>query len=475
MTQIPRPANDPLPPFVLPLALRQGMPDRMARLTVGLLALIHMAVLASLVMVLWSIGARAQESAPQEPAACGGDNLLERMRASGDPRLEEIETAADEVPNGSGKFWRIAMDGRADSYLYGTMHVSDPRVIALQPEVADALGEVGTVVIETDELVRPEGAQAAIFANPELTMFTDGTTLKTLLEPEDYALVEAELETIGVPIVAVQRMKPWMIASLVALPDCEMERKSDGAAFLEQADRRRRARRRQGPEGARNHRGTAVGHGEPAAGIPRPGPDRDDLARSPARRRHDDDDRSLPRGRDRHDHADDPGRRSAERSGRRKWLRRLRRTDRAGAQPHHGRARPADPGRGWCLHRRRASAAAPSPPPDRVGWAWQVRRGFLHRLLGVARSAELHHQHRLVDQVSPALAPTMWTPSTRSVSLSARIFTKPSVVACIARPAIRREGELADLVGHARRLQLFLGLADRSDFGLRIDDAGMTS
>jgi uncharacterized protein YbaP (TraB family) len=233
MTQIPRPANDPLPPFVLPLALRQGMPDRMARLTVGLLALIHMAVLASLVMVLWSIGARAQESAPQEPAACGGDNLLERMRASGDPRLEEIETAADEVPNGSGKFWRIAMDGRADSYLYGTMHVSDPRVIALQPEVADALGEVGTVVIETDELVRPEGAQAAIFANPELTMFTDGTTLKTLLEPEDYALVEAELETIGVPIVAVQRMKPWMIASLVALPDCEMERKSDGAAFLD--------------------------------------------------------------------------------------------------------------------------------------------------------------------------------------------------------------------------------------------------
>ena len=233
MTQIPRPANDPLPPFVLPLALRQGMPDRMARLTVGLLALIHIVVLASLVLVLWSIGARAQESTPQAAAACGGENLIERMRASGDPRLGEIEAAAGEVPNGSGKFWRIVMDGRADSYLYGTMHVSDPRVIALDPAVEAALDKVETVVIETDELVRPEGAQAAIFANPELTMFTDGTTLKTLLEPEDYALVEAELKSVGVPIVAVQRMKPWMIASLVALPACEMERKSDGAAFLD--------------------------------------------------------------------------------------------------------------------------------------------------------------------------------------------------------------------------------------------------
>lgn len=233
MTQIPRPANDPLPPFILPLALRQGMPDRMARLTVGLLALVHMAVLASLILVLWSIGARAQESSPQTAAACGGKNLIESMRESGDPRLGEIEAAASEVPNGSGKFWRIVMDGRADSYLYGTMHVSDPRVIALDPTVEKALDEVETVVIETDELVRPEGAQMAIFANPELTMFTDGTTLKTLLEPEDYALVEAELKSVGVPIVAVQRMKPWMIASLVALPACELARKSDGAIFLD--------------------------------------------------------------------------------------------------------------------------------------------------------------------------------------------------------------------------------------------------
>ncbi len=233
MRQTPRPANDPFPPFILPLAMRQGMPDRLARFTIGLLALVHVAVLASLVLVLWSIGARAQESVSETAVACGGENLLERMRESGDPRLDDIEAAAADVPNGSGKFWRIAMDGRADSYLYGTMHVSDPRVTALEPNVEAAMQDAGTVIIETDELVRPEGAQAAIFANPELTMFTDGTTLKTLLEPEDYALVESELESIGVPIVAVQRMKPWMIASLVALPDCEMERKSDGMAFLD--------------------------------------------------------------------------------------------------------------------------------------------------------------------------------------------------------------------------------------------------
>ena len=65
----------------------------------------------------------------------------------------------------------------------------------------------------------------------------------------------------------------------------------------------------------------------------------------------------------------------------------------------------------------------------------------------------------------------MWTPSTRSVSASARIFTKPSVCEVRLRAAVGHEGELAGLVVAARRLQLLLGLADPGDLGGGVDHA----
>src|SRR6516225_8067124 len=55
-----------------------------------------------------------------------------------------------------------------------------------------------------------------------------------------------------------------------------------------------------------------------------------------------------------------------------------------------------------------------------VGWGWQVRAmssDAAPNSMATAASAI----------ILPASAPTMWTPSTRSVLASARIFTKPSV------------------------------------------------
>ena len=63
-----------------------------------------------------------------------------------------------------------------------------------------------------------------------------------------------------------------------------------------------------------------------------------------------------------------------------------------------------------------------------VGWAWQVRAmssADAPNSIATAASAIMF----------AGLGPTMWTPSTRSVAASARIFTKPSVVRLtLARP-----------------------------------------
>ena len=53
--------------------------------------------------------------------------------------------------------------GQRPSYLFGTMHMTDPRVTALTPTAQKAFDGAGTVVIETTEVLDQEddgGARA---------------------------------------------------------------------------------------------------------------------------------------------------------------------------------------------------------------------------------------------------------------------------------------------------------------------------
>lgn len=164
---------------------------------------------------------------------CGGANLIRKLADEDPAALEAIREQAGSTPNGKGLLWKIETDASADSYLYGTMHVADERVTRLSPAAEAAFANAGTVVIETDEIVDPAKAQAAFLMRPELTMFTDGTTLESLMSDDEYALVREKLRERGLPIAAVSRMKPWMIAGLVSLPACELERKAQGEPFLD--------------------------------------------------------------------------------------------------------------------------------------------------------------------------------------------------------------------------------------------------
>ncbi|MFD2206668.1 TraB/GumN family protein [Kiloniella antarctica] len=51
------------------------------------------------------------------------------------------EAVANEVPHGKGLFWKIEKGDRKPSYLLGTMHVSDKRVLKMKEEVKPYLAE----------------------------------------------------------------------------------------------------------------------------------------------------------------------------------------------------------------------------------------------------------------------------------------------------------------------------------------------
>ena len=68
------------------------------------------------------------------------------------------------------------------------MHMTDPRVTRLPPAAQKAFDAADTVVIETTDMLDQAKMMAAMHAaSPDLMMFTDGTTLASLLSPEDAA------------------------------------------------------------------------------------------------------------------------------------------------------------------------------------------------------------------------------------------------------------------------------------------------
>ena len=122
-----------------------------------------------------------------------------------------------------GLLWRVSRDGVAPSYVFGTIHVGDPRVLDLPQAVARALQRSKRLYVET--MLGPR-EEARFF---EAAQFEDGRRLEPLIGPEAYARVAAELRRRGVPDEVIARIKPW-----AALVNLTVARDDDGGETLDQ-------------------------------------------------------------------------------------------------------------------------------------------------------------------------------------------------------------------------------------------------
>lgn len=209
---------------------RVALADRLADGGLWLLAAINMLVALSFLVVLATLSPAHAQDLP----VCGGNNLLTKYEKEDPAAFAKLRAEADAVPNGKNIFWKIEKDGKPASWLLGTMHVTDPRVLAMPEGARTGFAAAATVVIESDEIADEKKAGATIMARPDLTMFTDGKSITDFLSKDDAEKLTEGLKGRGLSLAAVGRMKPWMIASFVALPACEIARKTAGAAFLDQ-------------------------------------------------------------------------------------------------------------------------------------------------------------------------------------------------------------------------------------------------
>lgn len=148
----------------------------------------------------------------------------------------DVETAPQAAPvarsahsTHSGLLWRINVNGRADSYLLGTIHSSDARVVHLRPAVTQALDRSQRFVMEM------ELDASAMLAFGASMMFTDGRDLASVLGASLFGRVQSAMSGYGMPPEMVRQFKPWVVMALLSMP------KPDGGAILDMVLRQRAA------------------------------------------------------------------------------------------------------------------------------------------------------------------------------------------------------------------------------------------
>lgn len=198
-------------------------------------ALLLLAILLplALLLTLFLTFSTLSSARADDGASCRGTDLLQELKQNDPPAYQAIVDKGDAVPNGKGLLWKIEKPGLEPSWLLGTMHVTDPRVLVMPAGAKSAFDKSATVVIESDEILDEKKAAASILMKPELSMFTNGKTISDFLDNNETAELKAGLAERGIPLEAVSRMQPWMIASFVAMPACELARKAQGASFLD--------------------------------------------------------------------------------------------------------------------------------------------------------------------------------------------------------------------------------------------------
>jgi len=99
------------------------------------------------------------------------------------------------------------------SFLYGTVHVPDERVLALPGVVDAALDASDAVYTEIPMDTATQMAAASAF------MLPTGTTLRDRLPDDLYARVDAFLSSKGLSIAFFQQMKPYALATQIMMLD----------------------------------------------------------------------------------------------------------------------------------------------------------------------------------------------------------------------------------------------------------------
>ncbi len=118
-------------------------------------------------------------------------------------------------PVQGGVFWKIKGSGTRESFLLGTIHSEDRRVLALPNYILNAFNKVDTFIMEV------EIDLSAILKLSAAMMFIDDRDLKSLIGDTMFQKAVKAAAKLGIPEFALIKMKPWTVMALLSMPKPE--------------------------------------------------------------------------------------------------------------------------------------------------------------------------------------------------------------------------------------------------------------
>lgn len=151
-------------------------------------------------------------------SACSGEDLIEKFRHEQPDRYQRILDHFATIENGGSIFWKAEKPGLPPSYLFGTAHLADERVLSLLPLIRQELESSRVLLVELADL--DPTTMASIEIVREYGTLPDGETLDSRLTEEERQLLGAVTASHGMPWFSARQMKPGFLAIVLGVPPC---------------------------------------------------------------------------------------------------------------------------------------------------------------------------------------------------------------------------------------------------------------
>lgn len=163
----------------------------------------------SLIIGLALIGPAACKEKAPDPASIAAEAAAAKAEQDA---AAEAALAAARASRGPGTpaVW-VVSDEDTTLYIMGTVHLLRPGLEWRSDEINAAMEAADTLVFEADVSSPEAGAEMMKFVRDK-GLFANGGQLTNLLDDAEKLELQAALDYVGLPLGAVQNMRPWFAA-----------------------------------------------------------------------------------------------------------------------------------------------------------------------------------------------------------------------------------------------------------------------
>ena len=137
--------------------------------------------------------------------------------------------AQEPLRHGQGLLWRVETPGKADSYLFGTMHATDPKIVRIPTPVLEAFRQSQSLTLE---MVMTDAVQQKLGA---AMVLSDGRRLDGIIGAQRFGALAQIGQLYGFQPAVMAHLAPWAAMTVISIAPSEYGRIREGIPPLDQA------------------------------------------------------------------------------------------------------------------------------------------------------------------------------------------------------------------------------------------------